>query len=299
MKKILLNFSILAVYMLSWLPLGIIRFMGNMLGIIGYYFAANRRKVGLRNLTLCFPNISEQTKRRIIKQHFKDLLTAGLEYSTVFYGSQKRIKRFVEIDNLMEVKKYYLKRPIILLAPHFIGLELGAMRLSMEIDLSSIYSRQKSELLTKRLKKARLRFMTEGNYILSSRQEGLRNIIRHIKRTNTPFYYLPDQDFGENDSIYVPFFGQKSCATITTLAKLVKLTNAVVIPMATYRINNKYRVVLGKAWESYPEESERTNVIRMNKCIEAMIEPYIEQYFWLHKRFKTQPDGRHKLYKFS
>ncbi len=299
MKKTLLNFSIFVVYLLSWLPLEIIRYMGNLLGTIGYYLAANRRKVGLRNLSLCFPDMTEQPKQKIIKQHFKDLLTAGLEYSTVFYGSKKRIKQFVEIDNLGEVKKYHLKRPIILLAPHFVGLELGAMRLSMEMDLSSIYSKQKSELLTKRLKKARLRFMAEGNSILSSRQEGLRSIIKHIKRTNTPFYYLPDQDFGETDSIYAPFFGQKSCATITTLAKLVKLTNAVVIPMATYRFNNKYRVVLGKAWEPYPEENERASVIRMNKCIEAMIEPHIEQYFWLHKRFKTQPDGRHKLYQFN
>lgn len=273
--------------------------MGNLLGGIGYYCATERRKVGLRNLTLCFPELSEPHKQRIIKQHFKDLLTAGLEYSTVFYGSKKQIKQFVAINNLAEVKKYYLKRPIILLVPHFVGLELGAMRLSIEMDLSSIYSQQKSKILTQRLKQARLRFMPEGNSILSSRQEGLRKIIKHIKRTNTPFYYLPDQDFGENDSIYVPFFGQNSCATITTLAKLVKLTNAVVIPMATYRINNSYQVKLGKALESYPEATERANVVRMNKCIESLIEPHLEQYFWLHKRFKTQPDGRHKLYRFS
>ena len=296
MKKISLKIGIIFVYLLNLLPLSFIRFIGNILGLLGYYFA-KRKQVGLRNLTLCFPEMTDKDKQKIIKQHFKDLMTAGLEYSTVFYGSKEKIKQLVDIDNLNELKKYYLQRPVILLAPHFVGLELGAMRLTMEVNLSSIYSRQKNEDLTKRLKQARLRFMDKDSSILASRQEGLRNIIKHIKRTNTPFYYLPDQDFGENDSIYVPFFGQESCATITTLAKLVRLTNAVVIPMATYRVDNKYKVVLGKAWEPHAEETERSGVTRMNRAIEAMIEPHIEQYFWLHKRFKTQPDGRHKLYR--
>ncbi|MDQ5922212.1 MAG: Kdo2-lipid lauroyltransferase/acyltransferase, partial [Pseudomonadota bacterium] len=131
-----------------------------------------------------------------------------------------------------------------------------------------------------------------------ARQDGLRPILKRLKETKQVFYYLPDQDFGERDSIYVPFFAYPTCATVNVLPKLVQLSNAVVVPLAVYRVGDHYEVEFTEAWDNYPSGDITADVSRMNKYIEGAVSKNIAQYFWLHKRFKTQPNQeRGALYK--
>ena len=113
------------------------------------------------------------------------------------------------------------------------------------------------------------------------------------------FYYLPDQDFGEKDSLFVPFFAYPNCATVNVLPKLVELSNAVVIPCAIYAENNGYVLEIFKAWDNYPSGDLYQDVVYMNKFIESVVLKHIEEYFWLHKRFKTEPGIKERglLYK--
>ena len=274
----------------------LIRLFGNGLGFIAYHLVKSRRNVGIINLTLCFPNMSLKEKQSIIKQHFKDLASSALAYSKMFYASANTLKNIVQLKNFHYVEKYYKKQPIILVCPHFVGLDIGALRTTLEIAGYSIYSKQKSEYLTNIIKNARQRFNKLNGGQIFSRQEGLRNIVKEMKKTKLPLFYLPDQDFGLQDSIFVPFFAQQTCATITTLPKLARLTDAIIIPMATYRRGNHYEVEFFPPWTEYPSGNIEQDVIQMNSFVEASIRPALSQYFWLHKRFKTQPDGRHKLY---
>jgi KDO2-lipid IV(A) lauroyltransferase len=95
-------------------------------------------------------------------------------------------------------------QPVIALAPHFIGLNFGGIRVAHEWPGSaSIYSRQKNPVLDRLFWRARTRF---GDPVLVSRQEGLRAVVRTI-RSGHSFYFLPDMDFGARDAIFVPFFG--------------------------------------------------------------------------------------------
>jgi KDO2-lipid IV(A) lauroyltransferase len=235
-------------------------------------------------------------KKRIIKEHFKYLFIAGLEYSLVFYASKARLKKVVELKNEHYLLDHYEKEPVILLCPHFVGLDLGAICLSLDVVGFSMYSKQKSELITNRIKEARLRFIGHLGGEIFARQEGLRPIIRRLKESKRIFYYLPDQDFGERDSLYVPFFAHPTCATVNALPKLVTLTSAKVVPTIVYWDGKKYVMEFFEAWDNYPTDNLTQDVARMNQFIENVVKEHIEQYFWLHKRFKTQPDGRHKLY---
>lgn len=295
------NFGIRIALFLTWcvsfLPVKVISWIGSLVGVITYHMVSKRRKVGIKNLSLCFPDMSEAEKERIIREHFKYISKSGIEYSMMFYASKERIKKLVSIKNFHFLEQYYKKRPVILLCPHFVGLDIGASRLNMEIEGYSLFSLQKNNMLGERLKKARLRFSGPETRIFS-RQEGLRTIIRELKRSKLIFYYLPDQDFGERDSIYTSFFAQDSCATITTLPKLAKLTNAVIIPMITYRVGDHYEVNFYEAWDNYPTDNIENDVIRMNKFIEDVVLKALPQYYWLHKRFKTQPNQeRGNIYK--
>ncbi len=290
MQRLITGFGLLIIRILSFLPTPLTMLLGSGLGWIGYHIARSRRNIGITNLTLCFPEMSELEKHRIIKQNFKHLMTSGLEYGLVFYASQNRIKKMVKIKNLEFIHEYYEKRPIILLCPHFVGLDMSALRINQEIIGYSMYSRQKNNLVAEKLKAARIRFSAAKGAEIFARQEGLRPIIKLLRQTKRIFGYFPDQDFGERDSIYVPFFAYPTCATVNVLPKLVKMTDAVVIPIAVYRVGRTYEVEVFKAWENYPTGNLEADVIRMNQFVEHAIMRDITQYFWLHKRFKSQPD---------
>lgn len=297
LDKLFIGFGLFILRLLSSLPISVINIVGGGLGSLSYVIMKKRRNVGLVNLKLCFPEWSDDQRNNLIKEHFKELFRSGLAYGLIFYASSHKLKKLIEIRGLENFNKFKDKQAVVLLAPHFLGLDIGANRLTLETPGYSVYSAQRSEYLTAKIKEARLRFIKDQGGEIFSRQEGLRTIVRKMKQTFIPFYYLPDQDMDEKNSVYVPFFAHPNCATLDTLPKLVKLTDAAVIPMATYREENKYIVELLPGWSNYPTDNVVADVASMNRHIEAMILKHPSQYLWLHKRFKTQPNlPRGKLY---
>lgn len=298
MKDLPIKLGLGLLKILSWIPLPILNSVGGALGILCYHVLRSRRNVGLVNLRLCFPDWSEEKRNELIKEHFKELFRSGLAYGLIFYASSDKLKRLIDIRGLENYNSIRGKEPVILLAPHFLALDIGANRLTLETPGYSVYSAQRSKYLTERIKEARLRFIKDQGGEIFSRQEGLRTIVRKMKQTMIPFYYLPDQDMDEKNSVYVPFFAHDVCATLETLPKMVQLTNARIIPMATYREGNKYVVELFPVWNDYPTGDIHNDVTIMNRYIETMIMKQPSQYLWLHKRFKTQPNlPRGILYK--
>ena len=112
-----------------------------------------------------------------------------------------------------------------------------------------------------------------------------------------PFYYLPDMDFGERDSMFVPFFGVPA-ATITGLARIAAMTGAVVVPAVTTQLpgGDGYVLRFYPAWDHYPGGDLAADTRRMNAFIEERVREMPEQYYWLHKRFKTRPAGEERIY---
>jgi Kdo2-lipid IVA lauroyltransferase/acyltransferase len=298
LKNILGYTGLVLIWLISKLPMYVIKSLGSGIGIIGYHLVISRRNVGLKNLSLCFPEMGEKEKHEIIKEHFKRLVTAVLEYGLVFYANKERLQKIVKIKNAHYMWQYYENQPIIILCPHFVGLDLAAIRLSLDFTGYTMYSQQKNSLITDKLSNARLRFINDKGAKVFARRNALRPIIKLMRENKLPFYYLPDQDFGEKDSVFVPFFAYPTCATVTALPKLVQLTNAVVIPLLVHRIGNGYEVEFYPPWENYPSGNITDDVKYMNSCIEGMVLRAMPEYFWLHKRFKTQPDmPRGAIYK--
>ena len=208
------------------------------------------------------------------------------------WGTEKHLQRMIQVEgreHLLAAKG----RPVIVLAPHFIGLNMGGIRVAWEIpESASVYSRQKNPTVDRIFWRARTRF---GTPTLVSRQEGLRNVIRAVK-SGKPFYFLPDMDFGPRDAVFVPFFGVQA-ATITTLPRLAKLTGAAVIPVVTRQVGDGYVVKFYPEWKDYPTGDLEADVRRMNAFIEERVLEMPEQYFWAHKRFKTRPPGEPSPYR--
>jgi len=248
--------------------------------------------VGRTNLRLCFPEKSEGERARLLRRHFQAFGRAVLERGIVWWSSRARVMRLVRIEGL-EHWKAVEGRPVIWLAPHFVGLDMGGTRLAAEYEATSMYSRQKDPRLDAILYHGRTRFVMPR---LFSRQEGVRPLVKAM-REGLPFYYLPDMDLGPRDSVFVPFFGVPA-ATITGLSRMARLAKAVVVPVVTRQLpgGRGYVLTFHPAWSDFPTTDARADARRMNAFIETCVLEMPEQYHWLHKRFKTRPPGEERFY---
>ncbi len=216
-----------------------------------------------------------------------------LELGLWWWASPQRIRRLVRLDG-GEKLTAYKGRPVILLVPHFVGIDAGAIRLMLEHGVVAIYTRQKNRVFEAAMNGGRQRF---GNCDLASRQEGTRKAIRAMKAGRF-FHYSPDMDYGPKESVFVPFFGVQT-STITGLARLARLTGATVIPFVTRMGSGGYVATVGEPWTDVPGDGEvgdLDHARRLNAFIEAEVLKSPEQYYWLHKRFKTRPPGEKGLY---
>ncbi len=284
--------ALACVWLLRLLPLPLLAPIGNAFGTLLYAFGRERRRICLINLTRCLPELAAGERDALARRHFQAFARTILERAILWWGSPARIRRLVRIEG-MEHFEAVRGGPLILLAPHFVGMDMCWTRLALEFDMVSIYSKQKNEVFNKVLLAARRRF---GEPIALSRQEGVRPALRAM-RAGRPFYYLPDMDFGPRDAIFVPFFGVDA-ATITGVSRLARLSGARVLPCITRMLpgGEGYVVRFHPAWENYPGASIEADTRRMNAFIEEQVRQMPEQYLWVHKRFKTRPPGEPPWY---
>ncbi|UCV03914.1 lysophospholipid acyltransferase family protein [Dechloromonas denitrificans] len=278
-------------WLLHWLPLPVLRAIGGALGALLYAVGRERRKVALTNLRLCFPEKTEAEREDLARRHFIAFSRAVLDRTLGWWASKERLERIIRIHGAEHLNDPEGK-PIILLSPHFVGLDAGATRISMYVTGCSVYSNQKNPVFNKLLYDGRKRF---NPTVLFSRQEGMRGIIKAMKAGHQ-FYYLPDMDFGPKESIFVPFFGVQA-ATIPGVARLVRLTGARVVACITRQVADGYEVEVMPPWQDFPGASVEADTEYVNRFIESQVLRMPEQYFWLHKRFKTRPPGEQRFYK--
>lgn len=280
------------IWLLHWLPLPLLAAIGRGAGFVLHALAGERRRVVLTNLKLCFPSLSEAERAALAREHFAVFARSLLEHGILWWGRRERVLKLVRIEGL-EHWQAVRDRPVIWLAPHFVGLDMGGIRLTAEFPLVSVYSKQKNPVFDAILLHGRTRL---GPTALYSRQDGIRPVAKAIRK-GLPFYYLPDMDFGDRDSIFVPFFGVPA-ATITGLARIAALTGAVVVPAVTTQLPGGQGYVLRfhPAWTDFPGGDLAADTRRMNAFIEERVAEMPAQYYWLHKRFKTRPAGEARIY---
>lgn len=277
-----------------WLPLPVQAVCGWMLAQLLYLVVVPRRRVVLTNLRLCFPALSETERRRLARRIVVAVTRSMLERGVIWWAPESRIRKLVELRGVETIRALHAEgRAVVMLVPHFVGLDMAGSRMAMEMDCVSMYSAQNNKVLENMLLHGRLRF---GKQELLSRQDGIRGAVRALK-AGRPFYYLPDLDFGPKESVFVPFFGVQT-ATVPGLPRIARLANAVVVPLIVRMKpwGRGYLAEFGTPWSDFPGEDPVADTARMNAYIEAEVRKSPEQYYWVHKRFKTRPPGEAKVY---
>jgi KDO2-lipid IV(A) lauroyltransferase len=276
-------------WLIHGLPFRVLARIGDAVGDVLFWLIPERRRVTRINLEKCFPGMAPQEREKLARAAFRAFCRAFVDRSVLWWGSAERIRRLVRLEGLEQLDAAGPR--VIVLAPHFAGLDHAGIRLSMDRNLSSLYSHQKDPVLDRLLLKSRTRFRPH----IVSRQQGFRRVLRWIQE-GIPFYYLPDLDFGAKGSIFVPFFGVPA-ATARGLPYIARSTGARVVPCVVRMLpEGGYVARLYPAWSDYPSGDEAADARRMMAFIEERVREMPEQYHWLHKRFKTRPEGEPKFY---
>jgi len=291
----LLAYAVLSlVWLLHWLPLPVLALLGRGLGRLLHTLGHARRRIALANLALCMPELSEAERARLVREHFEWTGRSLLERGLLWYASAARLRRLIHIEGDVKLAERS-EQAVMWLVPHFVGLEVAgaATQLFQEKTGCDVYTAQSNPVLDAAFHKGRARF---GKALLFNRQQGAMPVVRAIKR-GVAFFNASDMDFGLRDAAFVPFFGQPA-ATLLAPSRMAKSLHMIVQPLVAEILpgGRGWRVHFMPAWEHWPSDDPVADAAAMNRFIEAQIRLMPAQYLWVHKRFKTRPEGAPPVY---
>lgn len=272
-------------------PLPLVRALGWVFGRTLHAVAGRRRRIARTNWALCFPDLPEAQRHAAVRQHFVRFAQAWLDRSWLWHGAPETVHRRLRLSG--EIAALVGDTPTVIFAPHFVGLDAGWTALTSQLErrFCTIYAEQLNQSVDRWILAGRQRF---GQAHIVPRRQGLKPLVAAL-RAGEPLYLLPDMDYGAADSVFVPFYGVPA-ATITSLSRFARLARAQVVPVISRLTPQGYEVMVLPRWEGYPTDDPVADTARMNALLQDMIATMPEQYFWVHKRFKTRPPGQAQLY---
>ena len=282
----------------QWLALGLLWLVarlpyrgamrvGEAIGAWAYRLARKRRAIANRNLELCFPELSADARQRLLRSNFRYLGRGVAETGLGWYGGAAVDRLHCELHGMEHLEAARADgSPVILMSAHFMCVEIAARLLGAHVDVAGIYKPMERRPVTdSAMRAARARNVTD---VLP--REDVRGIVRWLRRGRA-VWYAGDQDYGRRHSVFVPFFGVEA-ATVTALSALARMGRARVVPLFFHALpdDSGYAIVFEPALSGFPSGDEVADARRMNEHVEAAVRRHPEQYLWVHRRFKRQPD---------
>jgi len=267
--------------------------LGDMLGkSMRFFLPKSRQAVVRRNLEICFRDLLPDERQILVKKNLHDAGLMIVESALACFSTKKNIRNVpFELSGLEILEDARASgRGVILLAGHFSHLELAGRLLTQHIPVAGMYRPYENMAAEWIIKHSRLRYADA----MFARHE-VRSAVKYLKAGGI-IWYAPDQEMRARDSVFAPFFGVP-VATITATHHLARLSGATVVPFFhKRRKDGSYTLRLEEALANFPSQDVVADTTRINAVIERMVCEAPEQYLWLHKRFKSRPEGMAKVY---
>lgn len=284
-------FGVFLMRLTQLLPLPWQMTLGKGFGRLVMKFAAGRTHTARRNLTLCFPEMTEAQREDILTRNFEETGKAIFDTINAWWWPDEKVQQHMSIKGEEHVQNTLnAGNGVILFAVHCLPLEMGARIFGQFQPGVGVYRPHNNPVMEYLQVKGRLR----SNKGLVSKRD-LRQMIRCLRNPDV-IWYTADQDFGRSSAVFIPFYAMPDAATITGATTLAKLGKAKVLPFFVERTTDDkgYRIEVMPPLDNFPGEDELADAIRGNKIIESIIDKNRAQYMWLHRRFKTRPDPTDK-----
>jgi KDO2-lipid IV(A) lauroyltransferase len=281
--------GILSLHAVARIPFLIQKLLARVLARLLYRLVKSRRKVTLTNIQLCFPELTQLQQIQLCKKVFNSYALSLFETARAWCVQEKGLKHRVEgLEYLRAAESD--PRGVLLLSGHFGPVDIAGVALAKYTDYSITYRKDDNPLFNYFMVKGRERFVEQ-----TIARKDMRGLLRAFKRGKS-IWYAPDQDYGRKVSVFAPFFGV-AAATVTMTSKLAVSGNALVLPVSFYRDNDDRTIVVKfEAPLDVPSGDDIADATTINQWLETTIRRHPEQYLWMHKRFKTRPEGEPSLY---
>ena len=276
------------------LPYSILLKLGRLVGWLMYLFMAERREIARVNLQLCFPEWSEAERRRVLKENFASHGIALCEMAIAWWWPQQRLAGLARLEGLEHLRDAAAQgRGVVLMSAHFTTLEIGAALLGQKATIDGMYREHKNAAFDYVQRRGRERHNADA---VAVEREDVRSMLKSLRKGRA-IWYAPDQDYGRKASVFVPLFGV-TAATVTATATFARLGKALVVPFTQPRLPNGqgYLLTVHPPLENFPQGDEQGDALRINQWVEQVILQQPEQYMWVHRRFKTRPEGEARPY---
>lgn len=285
-------------YWPSWLGLALMRLSvylpvrlqlgaGRVIALLMTPLMKSRNKVASRNLALCFPDLSEQQRQQLLDANFRTMGMMLIETALSWWASDASLAKRVNYEGYEHLEEALAAgKGVILLTGHFTSMELGGRLIMLRQPCYVMFRHLKNPLFNEVMMQART-FHSEGIVL----RDDPRGMVRALRK-NKVVWYAPDQDFGRKLSVFAKFFNVPA-ATVPATARIVKMSGAKVVPFVPRREDDgSYTLTLSKALDGFPTGDDVADAQRINDIIETEVRKSPEQYFWVHRRFKTQQDAK-------
>jgi len=287
-------------YWLLWLGLGLLWLvvqlpyplllgLGRILGKLMYWFMAERREVARVNLALCFPQMNELQREQLLRENFASNGIALFEMAMAWWWPKRRLAKLANIEGIEHLQNAAAKgQGVVLMSLHFTTLEIGAALLGQVVTIDGMYREHRNAAFDYVQRHGRERHNRDAKAV---EREDVRSMMRSL-RSGRAIWYAPDQDYGRKASVFVPLFGVEA-ATVTATSTFARLGKAQVVPFTQRRLPNAqgYQLIVHPPLQDFPGGDDTADALRINQWVEQAIAEQPEQYMWVHRRFKTRPEG--------
>ncbi len=276
------------IWLVARLPFALQMRLGRGLGWLSYALARERRRICQINIDLCFPELTTEQRRRLVRDTFISNGIGVLEVGMAWCRNPADFRRRVTVSGLEQLEAAAARgKGVLLVCAHFTTLEFCGSLLSLFHRMDVTYRPHKNPLFETLMFRARQRL-----YGAVIDRGDVRQALRSLQQGHT-MWYAPDQDYGAKHSVFVEFFGVPA-ATITATTRFASFNDSAVIFFSHHRLpdDSGYHLDFSAPLQDYPSGDEHADAARINAVIEAAVRQHPEQYLWLHKRFKTQAAGK-------
>jgi KDO2-lipid IV(A) lauroyltransferase len=259
--------------------------MGSIAGRIIYIVAVKRRAIAARNLELCFPELSSAERQALLREHFTSLGRGLFETGLAYWAADERLRELLKIGGLENLRTALSRgKGVILIAAHFTSMELCGRLLGLEVDFDAVIRPFSNPEIDAIVHSGRQRGV---NTVIP--KNSFRQFLRGLKRNRAAVITI-DQASTASNRVMAPFFAIPAPTSVNA-ARIAHKTGAVMLPLLWLREADLsgYRIEIGAELPGLPTGDALEDASRLNLLVEEQVRQAPEQYYWIHRRFKSDP----------
>jgi len=283
---------VLTLYLLSLLPMKTKQAFGVWLGRVLERKLKSRRKVARRNLEACFPDMDEREREQLVQDNFVACARGVLESLHAWWGDVSGYCESAQVEGLEHLREAQARgKGVLLIGGHYSIFDFALPLIACHLDKPGyMYRPNNNPVIDWMIERGRRRHFG----IRSFTKRELRPMVSYLKKGGE-VWFACDQDFGDKTELFVPFFGMDA-PCITSPSYIAKVSGASVICVSHLRLpDGQYQIIFSPIQEGFGQDVD-ADTKAWKGYIETAIRKYPDQYLWLHKRFKTRPEGAEPIY---